>query len=102
MTISPLKVACKDDGSQYQVEYIEKMRGKPDGKKQDLQFLVHWVGYETPTWEPWRNVHKTFALYYFLKSNPKYHKLIPKNIKYVDSDDEIESDVEEEGNHGEA
>ena len=95
MTISPLKVACKDDGSQYQLEYIEKMRGRLDGKKQDLQFLVHWVGYETPTWEPWKNVHKTFALYYFLKSNLKYQKLIPKNIKYLDSDEEVESDSED-------
>jgi hypothetical protein len=99
MTINPLKVVCKDDGSQYQVEYIEKMRGRLDGKKQDLHFLVHWVGYDQPTWEPWRNVHKTFALYYFLKSNPKYQKLIPKNIKYLDSDEEVESDAEE---HNEA
>jgi hypothetical protein len=99
MTINPLKVACKDDGLQYQVEFIEKMKGRINGKKQELKFLVHWVGYDQPTWEPWRNVHKTFALYYFSKSNPKYQKLIPKNIKYLDSDEEVESDAEE---HNEA
>ena len=96
--INPLKIACKDDGSQYQVEFIERMRGRINGKKQDLQFLVHWVGYDTPTWESWKNVRNTFALYHFLKeqSDVKFHKLIPKDIVYRDSDDEVESDQDED------
>ena len=74
------------------------MRGKPTDKKEKLQFFVHWIDDELPSWEPWKNVRTTFALYHFLKnqSDERFHKMIPKNIKYEDSDNE-ESD--EESNH---
>jgi len=68
MTINPLKVACKDDGSQFQVEFIEKMKGRINGKKQDLKFLVHWIGYDNPTWESRNNVRNTFALSFLERS----------------------------------
>ena len=96
-TLSPLKVACKDSGEQFPVEYIEKARGSFKDKTK-MEFLVHWIGHDEPTWEPWKNVRTTHACYYFLKNHPneKYREMIPKNIKFVDSDDEIESDQEEE------
>jgi hypothetical protein len=95
-TISPLKVACKDDNSVHPVEYIERMRGRPNDKKEKLQFLVHWIDDKTPTWEPWKNVRSTFALYYFLSNqeDQRFHRMIPKNIRYEDSDDEIDSENE--------
>jgi hypothetical protein len=42
-------------------------------------------------------VRNTFALYYFLKNHPtkSFRQMIPKNIRYVDSDEEVESDEEE-------
>jgi transposase InsO family protein len=93
-TLSPLKVACKDSGEEFQVEFIERMKGQPNGKKETLQFLVHWLGYDEPTWEPWKNIRHTYALYHFLinQNDRRYHQMIPKNIKYQDSDDEVESD----------
>ena len=96
-TINPLKIACIDSGSEYMVEFIEKMKGNPTGSKENMKFLVHWVGFESPTWEPWKNVRHTYALYNFLsqQDHPKYRNLIPKNIKYIDSDDDIESDESE-------
>jgi hypothetical protein len=64
-------------------------------KKESLKFLVHWIDYQEPTWEPWGNVRNTFALYNVLKEKNLDH-LIPKNIKYADSDEEWESEGEEE------
>jgi hypothetical protein len=95
-TLSPLKVACRDSGEEFPVEYIERSRGSIKDKNK-MEFLVHWIGYEEPTWEPWKNIRNTYACYYFLKNHPdqKYREIIPKNIKFVDSDDEIESDEEE-------
>lgn len=93
-TIDPLKVACKDDGSKYPVEYIEKMRGSLGGRKENLSFLVHWIGYDEPTWEPWKNVRQSFALYHFLKNqtDERYHRLIPKNINYDSEGEQSESE----------
>jgi hypothetical protein len=93
-TLSPLKVTCKDDGSKYPIEFIEKSRG-PIKDKKKLQFLVHWIDYDEPTWEPWENadVRNTFALYYFLKNHPNesFRQMIPKNIRNVNSGEEVES-----------
>ena len=98
-TLNPLKVACKDSGEQFPVEYIEKARGSIKDKTK-MEFLVHWIGHDNPTWEPWKNVRTTHACYHFLKNHPneKYREIIPKAIRFVDSDDEIESDLEEEEN----
>jgi hypothetical protein len=93
-TISPLKAACKDDGERYPIERIERMKGNSQ-KKESLKFLVYWIDYQEPTWGPWSNVRNTVALYNFLKEN-NLDRLIPKNIKYADSDEEWESEGEEE------
>jgi hypothetical protein len=96
MTISPLKVACKDGGDIFPIETIERISGSVD-RKDSLRFLVKWIGYENPTWEPWKNIRNTIAMRDFLmkQKNKKYHQLIPKNIRYYDSDEEEEEEEEE-------
>jgi hypothetical protein len=96
-TLNPLLAACKDDGSIYPVESISRMRGNPGGRKDGLSFLVHWVGFETPTWEPWKNVRRSVALFQYLSNHQdeRCRSLIPKNVSYqglADSSDEEEGE----------
>jgi hypothetical protein len=79
-TLNPTMVACKDSGEQFLVESIQSIRGRIEGKKEQLQFLVKWIGYDTPTWEPWKNIRHTIALYNFLL-NHKDQKLKKINSK---------------------
>ncbi|KAI8586854.1 hypothetical protein BDZ88DRAFT_270376 [Geranomyces variabilis] len=52
---------------EYEAERIAEERG-PKGKK---QYVVYWVGYEEPTWEPYDAVKDTAALrQFFARRNP--------------------------------
>jgi transposase InsO family protein len=41
---------------EYEVDYIAKVRYKGKGRRRHKEYLVHWVGYKTPTWEPESNL----------------------------------------------
>ena len=88
-TIDPLQVACKDGVNFYAIDHISKIKGRAKGPKSQIKFLVHWIGYEKPTWEPWANVRKTYALQNFLTQHPdeNVRNLLPRNVVYS-SDEE--------------
>ena len=46
---NPLTHALKDDGSIYKIETIPKHKEDSTKSKKQLLFLVHWIGYETPS-----------------------------------------------------
>ena len=95
-TLNPLLAACKDDGSIYPVDSITKMRGNPEGRKDGLSFLVHWVGFDTPTWEPW-GMSADLSLS-INTSAVIGMRSVPKNISYqglANSSDEEEIGEEE-------
>jgi hypothetical protein len=94
-TQNPLQYAVKDDGTMYQVDYISKHRGDAKKAKSQLWFLVHWVGYEDPTWEPWNHVRRTAQLHEYLRNHSKkaMRDLLPPNFNietHVFSDEENE------------
>jgi hypothetical protein len=52
-----------DSGAEFE---IEEILGHDDSP---LQFLVKWVGYDDPTWEPYDNVKDAVALEKYLQAN---------------------------------
>ncbi len=93
-TQNPLQYAVMD-GTMYQVDYISKHKGDAKKAKSQLWFLVHWVGYEEPTWEPWNHVRRTAQLHDYLRNHFKksMRDLIPPNFNietHVFSDEENE------------
>ena len=70
-TQNPLTYGLKDDENMYQVQRISKHRGDPKKSKSQLSFLVHWVGYEEATWEPWANIRRTVQLHDYLRNHAK-------------------------------
>ena len=66
---APLFYAIRDHSNHYMVDKITAHKGKPSSKTK-LSFQVHWIGYEEPTWEPWKQVARTLALYQYLKNHP--------------------------------
>jgi hypothetical protein len=92
---NPLTYALKDDGSMYQVERVSKHKGDPKKSKTQLLFLVHWVGYEEPTWEPWSNIRRTAKLHEYISNHtkPAVRNLLPKNFNvdtHIFSDEEVD------------
>ena len=94
----PTAVALRDDGELFILDKITQMKGDPSGPKGKLFFLVHWLGFQDPTWEPWCRVRTTAKLLEFLTlkatTNKKFKKLIPKTI--IHPNDPILSDSEAE------
>ena len=77
----------------YQVQRISKYRGDPKKAKSQLFFLVHWVGFEEATWEPWANIRRTAQLHNYLRNHAKkaVRDLLPPNFNietHVFSDEE--------------
>ena len=66
---APLFYAIRDHHNHYLVDRITAHKGKPSSKSK-MSFLVHWVGYDNPTWERWKQVARTLALYTYLKNHP--------------------------------
>ena len=64
-------------------------------KRRDLQFKVHWKGYETEddSWVPYSELRDTAALHQYLlgQTTKEFHKLIPpkffKNGRYAPDDE---------------
>jgi hypothetical protein len=70
-----LDLSRKDD-NEYEIDFIEAHTGDPK-KTSSLRFKVHWVGYENPSWEPWRLLKNTEAIEIYAKS----HRIrLPKEI----------------------
>ena len=93
-TQNPLTYALKDDGTMYQVDFVSKHRGDPKKNKGQLKFLVHWVGYDEPTWEPWSHVRRNIRLHEYLRTHKTkgIRDLLPKNFDidtHIFSDEEI-------------
>ena len=97
-TQNPLEYALKDNGTMYQVERISKHKGDPKKNKSNLYFLVHWLGYDETTWEPWVHVRRTAQLHDYLRnhSSKAIRDLLPQNFNvenYVFSDEEDNNDT---------
>ena len=88
--VNPLTVAVKDSG-QFLVERILNHRGFTGKGNQrrisELEFLVKWVGYAEPDWQPWANLHKNVLTHDYMKTIPCLAKKIPE--RYT-----IEEDIE--------
>ena len=99
----PTAVALRDDGELFILDKITQMRGNPSGPKSKLFFLVHWLGFPDPTWEPWCRVRTTAKLLEFLRfkatTDKAFNKLILKNIilnnEFILSDSEDDIEVED-------
>ena len=76
--IDPYDVALRDN-QDFHIESVDAHKGDPN-RVSTLTFRVKWVGYDEPTWEPWKNVYKVGALHEYLR-NHNMKRLIPKNIK---------------------
>jgi hypothetical protein len=77
----PETVAMTDDQT-FLVESILKHRfiGDKSPNKTNLQFLIKWIGYKEPTWEPYRNTSSLEKVHnYLLKA--KLKKFIPEKYK---------------------
>jgi hypothetical protein len=66
LTQNPLQFALRDKTDIQEVERISNHKGNPTGRKTSLFFLVHWVGFTEPTWEPWKHVRRTESLKSYL------------------------------------
>jgi hypothetical protein len=100
-TQNPLTYALKDDGSMFQVERVSKHKGDPKKSKKQLFFLVHWVGEEEPTWEPWTNVRRTVKLHEYIQNHTKLivRNLLPANFSvdtHLFSDEETNTNDNDE------
>jgi hypothetical protein len=58
----------KEEEGEHLVHKITDFQGERRGPKSKLKFLVHWVGADEPTWEPWSNLKDTIAIRVFLKN----------------------------------
>ena len=91
----PLRVALRDTGDLFVVERVSKFRGNPRGRKSQLEFLVHWVGYEDTSWEPWGNLRNNIVLQEFLRTHKsqQLRNLAPKQPElFIEDDSESEDD----------
>ena len=80
--VNPAEVALLDR-QEFIVEEILKHRGPKIQRgvtKSKLSFLVKWVGYPEPTWEPWGNLKKVEALHQYLKRIKALY-LLPASFK---------------------
>ena len=77
----PESVAMTDDQT-FMVESILKHRfiGDKSPKKTNLQFLIKWIGYDDPTWEPYRNTSNLEKVHNYL-TKAKLKKFIPEKFK---------------------
>ena len=99
-TQNPLTYSLKDDGTMYQVEQISKHKGNLKKGKSNLRFLVHWVGYDDKTWEPWSHVRRNVKLHDYLRNHSikDIRNLLPPNFNidthvFSDEEDNITEDI---------
>ena len=90
--------ALKDDGTIYQVEKISKHKRAPTKSKKRLLFIVHQIGYKTPSWKLWSKVRRLIQLHEYVKNykNKKVQNLLPKTFEPkndASSDSENDDDI---------
>ena len=67
---APVFYAIRDHSNHYMVDKITAHKGKSSSKTK-FSFQVHCIGCEELTWEPWKQVGRTLALYQYLKYHPE-------------------------------
>jgi hypothetical protein len=81
--VNPENESMKETG-EYIVEKVVKCRGDRKGKRKDLEFLIHWQGYDNPkdyTWEPWSSAWaRNSKMIEFLRAN-QMASLISKTVE---------------------
>ena len=78
--VNPTEVAMKDT-DQYLVEAILDHRGYTgqgsSKRSSDLEFLVKWVGYDKPEWQPWKEYYANSIAHNYMRQYPALNKIIP-------------------------
>ena len=78
--INPQEIATKDK-EVYLVEAITEHKGARSRPAQ-MTFLVKWIGFPEPTWQPWEDVRDNIVLHNYLRNN-NLTSLIPKRFRNV-------------------
>jgi len=67
-----IRLAAKDK-DEYLVESIVAYRGNIRGKRQQLEFRIHWQGYDDTedTWLPWSEVRDLILMDAFIREHPE-------------------------------
>lgn len=73
---------------EYSVDKITDFQGDRNGPKSSLSFLVHWVGADEPTWEPWNNLKDTVAMRVFLRKSQMTELLCASDSEDSSDDDD--------------
>ena len=76
--------------NEHSIDKITDFQGNRDGPKSKWRFLVHWVGTDEPTWEPWYNLKDTVAMRIFLREG-QITELLCASDSDESSDDDDES-----------
>jgi hypothetical protein len=76
--INPQEIATKDK-EVYLVEAITDHQGTR-ARPAQMTFLVKWIGYPEPTWQPWSDVRDNFVLHNYLRDN-NLKSLVPKKFR---------------------
>ena len=92
---NPLQVALKDYKDLWVVERIQNHKGSWKTKSH-MTFLVKWVGWETPTWQPWKDVRDCKEFHDYLEAKGK-SDLRPKRFTVTEPqpDNELINRIQE-------
>ena len=74
--------------NEHSIDKITDFQGVRDGPKSKWRFLVHWVGADEPTWEPWNNLKDTIAIRMFLKDTGMTELLCASDSDESSDDDD--------------
>jgi hypothetical protein len=86
--------AKEEDEDEHSIDKITDFQGDCHGPKSKLRFLVHWVGADESTWEPWNNLKDTIAIRMFLKNTGMTELLCASDSEEDSSDDEGTSPID--------
>ena len=82
--VNPIDVALRDgieSGSElYLVEAVLQHRGL-HRYREELEFLVQWVGWPEPTWTPWANLRNNEIAHDYMRQYKELNRIIPKRYK---------------------
>ena len=82
--VNPLDVAIRDgvksDSGVFVVESILRHQGTGHFRA-GLKFLVKWLGYPEPTWEPWSNLRTNEVAHAYMREFPDLEPAIAKRFK---------------------
>jgi len=74
--------------TEFVVEKITDFKGDSSGSKTKWLFLVHWVDFSKPSWEPWNNVKDTVAIRVFLRNTNRTEMMCMSDSDSDNSDDD--------------